>query len=201
MSSRVFPFGSVEVTVPASGKLAANSKSPAQIYQKIVNPNQPDTFTLFKNLAADEDYSSAAVTPITVFRIDAGADTVFYNVGTDAVVIERRSFQGNPGAVPTLNSTGALTAAMMLSGMLTSTTGAAVAGTVPTGTVLDAAVQMNIGDAVDWSVINLGAANAFTVTAASGHTLIGAAAVALSTTGRFRTVKTAAATYVTYRLS
>jgi hypothetical protein len=201
MSSRVLPFGSVEVTVPASGKLAANSKSAAQIYQKIVNPNQPDTFTLFKNLAADEDYSSAAVTPITVFRIDAGPDTVFYNVGTDAVVIERRSYQGNPGTVPALNTTGALTAAMILSGMLTSTTGAAVAGTVPTGTVMDAAVQMNIGDAIDWSVINTGGANAFTVTAASGHTLVGNAVVALSSTGRFRTVKTAAATFVTYRLS
>ena len=105
-----------------------------------------------------------------------------------------------PGAAPALDTTGPLTAAMILFGLLTSSTGAAVAGTVPTGTVMDAAVQMAIGDSVDWSVINTGAANAFTVTAAAGHTLVGNAVVALSTTGRFRTCKTAAATYVTYRL-
>ena len=45
-----------------------------------------------------------------------------------------------------------------------------------------------------------GGANAFTVTAATGHTIVGAAAVANSTSGRFRTRKTAANTFVTYRI-
>jgi hypothetical protein len=200
MSGRVLPFGTQEITIPASAKLAATSKSGAKIYVKIVNPNNPDNFSLFKTLAADEEYQSAAVSVITTFRIEAGADTVFYNYGVDAVIVELRSFQRMPIVALTLNATGALTAAMIFAGLITSTTAAAVAATVPTGTVMDAAIQMGIGESVDWSVINTGAANAFTVTAAAGHTVVGAAAVALSTSGRFRTIKTAAATYITYRM-
>ena len=66
---------------------------------------------------------------------------------------------------------------------------------------MDAALEMEIGESFDWSAINTGAANAFTVTAAaSGHTVVGAGAVALSSSGTFRTRKTAADTFVTYRL-
>jgi len=49
-------------------------------------------------------------------------------------------------------------------------------------------------------VINTGGSNAFTVTAATGHTIVGAAAVAASSSGLFRTRKTAANTFVTYRI-
>lgn len=205
MSLKISAFGVAEFTIPSGAKLAANSKSPAQIYVLSgaggVNPNQPPSYSLFKALNTDEDYSSAAFSAATIVRIEAGASDVMYNYGVDAVVTERRSFQGTPGTVPVLNATGALTAAMILFGLLTSTTAAAVTGTLPTGTVLDAAVQMAVGESVDWSVINTGAANAFTVAAAAGHTVVGNMAVALSSTGRFRTVKTAAATYVTYRIS
>ena len=84
---------------------------------------------------------------------------------------------------------------------MTSTTAAAVAGTVPTGAVMEAAANWAVGDSVDWTVIATGA-NAFTVTAAaSGHTLVGTAAVATVTSGRFRTRKTATDTFVTYRIS
>ena len=99
-----------------------------------------------------------------------------------------------------LNATGALTAAMILSGIVTSTTAAAVAGTLPTGAVLDAASEFAIGDSFDWSVIATGA-NAFTVTAAAtGHTVVGTAAVATVTSGAWRTRKTAAETFVSYRI-
>jgi hypothetical protein len=199
MSLKVNPFGKVEVTVPASGKISAVSKSPYKIYQKAGYPNQPDTWGLLKAGAADEEYASAAFTPITVVRIEAGASEVFYNVGTDAVPVEKRGAVNQPAPVA-LDSTGALTAAMIAAGIITSTTAAAVAGTVPTGTVLDAALQLNIGEAIDFSVIATGA-NAFTVTAASGVTIVGAAAVATATSGRFRLRKTAAATYIIYRLS
>jgi hypothetical protein len=90
---------------------------------------------------------------------------------------------------------------MILSGILTSTTAAAVAGTLPTGAVLDAASEFAIGDSFDWSVIATGA-NAFTVTAAaSGHTIVGVGAVATVTSAIWRTRKTAADTFVSYRLS
>jgi hypothetical protein len=52
-----------------------------------------------------------------------------------------------------------------------------------------------------WSAIKVGA-NAFTLAAAaSGHTIIGTLAVATATSARFRSRRTAAETWVTYRLS
>lgn len=122
-----------------------------------------------------------------------GSGQVLSSTGTGAVIRP----QGAPGA---LNATGALTAALILGGLVTSTTALAVTATLPTGAVMDAAVKIEIGDAIEWSAINTGS-NAFTVTAAaSGHTVVGAGAVAANTSGRFLTRKTAANTFVTYRV-
>ena len=200
MSSKVYPFGSVEVTLAASYKLALYSKAGAKVYQKAVYPNQPDSWDLYKALAADEEYQSAAITAGGTFRIEAGASEVLYNYGAAAVIPELRSF--GRGSAIALNATGNLTAAMIVAGLVTSTTAAAVTGTSPTGAVMDAAIRLNVGEFLDFSVVNTGAANAFTVAAgASGVTLVGADAVAASSSGRFRILKTAAATYVIYRLA
>ena len=103
----------------------------------------------------------------------------------------------------TQNATGTLTAAQLKTGIITSTTAAAVAATVPTGTLLDASFSgddaLLVGEGFDWAVIVTGA-NALTVTAGTGHTLVGNAVVPTATSGRFRSVKTAANTFVTYRL-
>ena len=54
----------------------------------------------------------------------------------------------------------------------------------------------------EWSVINLAAdTHAITVTANTGHTLVGNMVVAANTSARFATRKTAANTFITYRLS
>jgi len=110
--------------------------------------------------------------------------------------------QGAPVAV---DATATLTIADLLAGIITSTTAAAVAGTVPTGTLTDGGFTgdnaLAVGEGFAWSVINTGGANAFTVTAGTDHTLVGAGAVAASTSGRFFTRKTAANTFVTYRLA
>ncbi len=65
---------------------------------------------------------------------------------------------------------------------------------------MDAAAEFADDDSFDWSVINTGP-NTFTVTAATDHTIVGAAAVATATSGLFRTRKTAANTFVTYRVA
>lgn len=116
----------------------------------------------------------------------------------DAGAVQR--VQGTPG---TLNATGTLTAALVAAGIVTSTTAAAVTATVDTGTAMDTALaaEVAIGDGFEWSAINTGGANAFTVTAAAGHTLVGAGAVAASSSGRFFSKRTAANTWVTYRLA
>lgn len=196
MSSFVIPpLGTLSVAVAAAAKVAAFSTGQFQVDQVVGFPNEPPSNqNLFNGTGAT---LSAAFTLAGTAIISAGATPVLVSVGTDAAIIERLNFQGTPGV---LNATGPLTAAMILAGIVTSTTGAAVAGTLPTGTVLDLASTFAIGDSFDWSVLATGA-NAFTVTAAAGHTIEGTAVVATVTSGRFRTRKTAANTFVTSRLS
>ena len=194
----VFAQGTVTVTVPSGEKIAVQAYSPASVFQEVGYPNFPESQDLL-TVVENTTYVSAAFSAATSVTIQAGASGATYAVGTDPVVSDDGKFQlqGTPGV---LNATGALTAAMILSGIVTSTTAAAVAGTLPTGAVLDAASEFAIGDSFDWSVIATGA-NAFTVTAAAtGHTIVGTAAVATVTSGAWRTRKTAAETFVSYRI-
>jgi hypothetical protein len=94
-----------------------------------------------------------------------------------------------------------LTAAELANGIITYT-GAAVALTVPTGADLDAAfTSMKVNSCFDFFIINTGATYAATVTANTGCTLVGVAAVAAVTACNWRVRKTADATYVFYRIA
>lgn len=108
-----------------------------------------------------------------------------------------------------------LTAAELYTGIINATptaTGATAAYTLPTGTLLDAAGSLLVDEAFDWVLINnaLAAADTITVTAGDGHTIVGGPIVQslhVSTGGitgysaQFRTRKTAANTFVTYRIA
>lgn len=201
MSTKVYPFGSVEVAVAASDIVSIFSKSPVKIYQLNAGlPNMAPTKVLFDTTTEDTDYQSAAFAAAADLLIEAGPSEALVAIGTAAVPLERRGLRGQ-GAPGVLNATGTLTAAMIASGIVTSTTAAAVTATLDTGTICDAALQMEIGESFDWSVINTGGANAFTVAAAAaGHTLVGSGVVALTSSAIFRTRKTAADTFITYRI-
>lgn len=94
-----------------------------------------------------------------------------------------------------------LTAAELATGIITYT-GAAVALTMPLGADLDVAFpSMKVNSCFDFYIINTGATNAATVTASTGVTLVGVAAVAAVTACQWRVRKTAAATYVAYRIA
>lgn len=100
-----------------------------------------------------------------------------------------------------LNATGTLTAAMILERIVTSTTAAAVAATLDTGTAMEAVfAALGTDGSIDWSAIATGA-NAFTVTASAGHTIVGSGTVNSGASGAYRTRRTAANTYVTYVLA
>jgi len=119
-------------------------------------------------------------------------------------------FQPTPTA---MTGAASITIAGMLTGIITGTqaTGATVAYTLPTGTLVDAGVDLEVGGSFDWVLINLSAAAAdtVTVTAATAHTIVGNPIVqsAHASTGsvmgnsaQFRTKKTATNTMVTYRI-
>jgi hypothetical protein len=94
-----------------------------------------------------------------------------------------------------------LTAAELATGIITYT-GSALALTVPLGTSLDAAFpSMKVNSCFDFYIINIGATNAATVTANTGCTLVGTAAVSAATSCQWRVRKTADATYVFYRVA
>lgn len=121
------------------------------------------------------------------------------------------SVQGAPTAKTVANT---MTAAELMTGIIAAVptaTGATAAYTLPTGALLDAAASFAVNDSFDWVLINsaLAAADTITVTAATGHTIVGNAVVQSlhASTGaiygysaQFRTRKTAADTFVTYRI-
>ena len=197
MSIRLPANGLVEITVNAADRIAIWSRAPVQVYQRLGVPNFPPSFSLLQNIAADTEYRSAAFATGAVLRIQAGSSDVFYNLGVTAVIVENigRRAQPAPGV---LDATNTLTVAMVTAGIVTSAA-AAVTATLDTGTVFDAALDMVVDESFDWAVIKVGA-NAFTVTASAGHTLEGSGVVAATSSGLFRTRKTAANTFVTSRL-
>lgn len=121
---------------------------------------------------------------------------------------------GRQGA-PTAKTTAVtLTAAELLTGIITGThaAGATQAYTLPTGTLMSGATPAFVdGMAFDWTLINLSAAAAdtITLTAATDHTIVGNPIVQSShaTTGgiygnsaRWRTRKSTGITWITYRI-
>lgn len=197
MSNIIYENGNATVVIPATESIAIYTKGTASVYRVVGYPNYPSTKDLIGTVSNEQTVFGAYASGATII-VEAGAAEVSYEVGVAPVVqsLYDVQVQGDPVAV---NVTGAVSAASMLGGIVTSTTAAAVAGTIPTGSVMDAASEFAIGDSFDWSVIATGA-NAFTVTAAAGHTIVGAAAVATATSGLFRTRKTAANTFITYRI-
>ena len=196
MSQKIFSNGNATITIPATESVAVFTKGTATVYQLVGYPNVPET----KDFVETISNAQSIVGPYSVestLVIEAGASDVLYAIGVAPVVSELYASQIQIAPVA-LDATGPLTAIAMLGGLVTSAA-ATVAGTVPTGTVMDAASEFAISDSFDWSVIKVGA-NAFTVTAATGHTLVGDAVVATATSAVFRTRKTAANTFVTYRI-
>ncbi len=198
MQNIVYPQQRVEVSVPAGEKIAVLTEGTATIYSKATSAAGNEVLTLLSSLDNGQ-YVSSAFSVAGTAVIQAGFADVSYEVGTAPVVgsAYATQIQASPVAV---NTTGSVSATAMLGGIVTSSTAAAVAGTIPTGTVMDAAAEFADDDSFDWSVINTGP-DTFTVTAATDHTIVGAAAVATATSGRFRTRKTAANTFVTYRVA
>lgn len=91
-------------------------------------------------------------------------------------------------------------------------TGATAAYTLPTGALIDAGVTMEADDSFDWVLINnaLAAADTITLTAATGHTIVGnpivqslhaSTGATMGYSSMWRTRKTAADTFVTYRIA
>jgi hypothetical protein len=110
--------------------------------------------------------------------------------------------QPTPSAI---NASATLTIAQLLTRIITTTSATAVAFTLPTGTLTDAGIlngQLLVDQSFDWSIVNAGSAvGIVTVSGGTGNTLVGSGVLAITTSATFRTRKTAANTFVTYRIA
>jgi hypothetical protein len=106
--------------------------------------------------------------------------------------------QPAPAAV---NATATLTVANLKTGIITSTSALATDMTLPTGTDTQAGFNGTYDNfTFEWSVINTGL-SLVRVLAGTAHTIVGSGSVVTGTSGRFASRRTAANTFVTYRLS
>lgn len=146
-----------------------------------------------------------------VYRKQGGNEQVIASGGT--LRIQGRKYEAQPA--PTAKTVAnALTIAELLTRIIAAVptaTGATAAYTLPTGALIDAGVEMDVDDSFEWTIINsaLAAADTITITADTGHTIVGGAIVQSlhATTGgitgysaTYRTRKTAADTFVSYRV-
>jgi hypothetical protein len=199
----VYRQGKQQVTIPAGAALAVFSTDVVTISRLGSFPQLPNQQSVIGQSLPGVQYVTATFASGAILIIEAGAAEVQYEIGTAPVVRNPVTQAGYiPGAAANaVNATATLTVAQLLGQIITSTTAAAVAATLPTATIFDAGSSFDIGDWVDVSVINTGGANAFTMTTAAGWTLVGNMVVALSTSSQFRIMKTAAAAFTCFRIS
>jgi len=198
----VFTQGTATVTVPANEKIVVQSYSPTSVFQEVGYPNFPETNDLL-SVVENTTYTSAAFSAATTVIIQAGASGAYYAVGVAPAISNNGNWQ--PQGAPANIADGAsmiATAANILTGIVTATPTEARNIQLPTGANLDLATEWAIDEAFDFSVITL-AAFALTITVNTGVTIVGSAATAATSgsTARFRLRKTAADTFIAYRLS
>jgi hypothetical protein len=198
MSQIVGATGQVTIDVGAGLSVAVASRAQAQIFERVGFPNYPSQDVL---LATARDLSVVVVGPFvdeTTVIIDAGATEVLYNIGTEPTIPELITSLGEVNA---LDATGDITPAMIVGGVITSTTALQVLGTLPEGADLDAAFEMPVGATKTWSVVNTGVDDFIVDPAVAGNDLFGDDTIGAGTSASFTTIKTAPATFETYRVS
>jgi hypothetical protein len=125
----------------------------------------------------------------------AASPTERFRITNDGVIAH---YQPAPAAV---NATATLTIVNLKAGIITSTSAAATDMTLPTGTDTQAGFFDTYDNfTFEWSVINTGP-SLVRVLAGTAHTVVGSGSVATGTSGRFASRRTAANTFVSYRLS
>jgi hypothetical protein len=198
----VFTQGTATVSVPANEKIVVQSYSPTSVFQEVGYPNFPETNDLL-SVVENTTYTSAAFSAATTVIIQAGASGAYYAVGVAPTISNNGNWQ--PQGAPANIADGAsmiATAANVLTGIVTATPTEARNIQLPTGANLDLATEWAIDEAFDFSVITL-AAFALTITVNTGVTIVGSPATAATSgsTARFRLRKTAADTFIAYRIS
>lgn len=193
---------------PAADTIAVstNGSERARVYASggvsIGNTTDPGATNLsVTGSVAASTVSTPTVTTAGTLSVSAtGANIV--NISTNGVVRKTYNTDGNQvffqGAPTVIAAPATLTAAQLATGII-QYTGIAGNLTLPLGTALDTYYSANVDMAFDFSIINTSAA-IVTIAVNTGVTSLGALATAASTSSRWRLRRTAANTWVIYRL-
>jgi hypothetical protein len=165
-----------------------------------VTVNSSGVAAIGSGVIVDADVSASAAIAGSKVAPDFGAQNVL-TTGKVTGGMLRSGTTVTRNVVPTNSNTSTTaTAASLLTGIRTGTPSSNGDLQVPTGTDMDAAfVSLADNQAFEWSLINLSGNHTITVTANTNHTVVGAMVVAVNTSARFTTRKTAANTFITYR--
>lgn len=146
---------------------------------------------------------SSSTIPVAGIFLPAANTLGFATATTERLRIDSNgTLIYNQSAPAAVDVTATLTVANLTANIITSSTAAAVTMTLPTGTLMDGGFSGLYNNmAFEWSVINTGATNAVTVQGGAGHTVVGSGTVAANNSQRFLSRRTAATTWVTYRLT
>lgn len=211
--TRVGQFGDTgDISVASGQYIILQTTGTAKLYKKAGYPTFPSSWTLVTTVN-NSTYKSAVTTAVTYFKIEAGVDGAWYDTGATPYVElsygNLRLYQSAPTA-DTTNDT--LTVAEMLGGIITIDSTGDVDLTLPTGAVMEAGLSnFGIDNAFDWYVINIGdtSDDVADITASSAHTIVGETTINPPVadgdgnggpSAGFRTRKTAASTFETYRI-
>ena len=206
----VYPYGSKEIDV--SDKIAIFTEDSAKVYYKLIDGNIPSVF-YYNSSVNNEEVLLTPGSGINKVRIDAGANPVYYEVGSDPSVSRNMPILlGNQGAPTAKTVSATLTAAEVLTGIITVNQGAAgvSAQQLPLATAMDTIFpEAKASDSFDFSVINISTTGAedASITTNTGWTLVGSMdvlaydAAGTASSGRFRARKTADGAWTLYRIS
>lgn len=236
-SGAVLPVGNYHITVinlgantlklyPSVGDLIDNGSANSSINIP-VNSSWTGTCSLPATVAPPRRWTTNGTNPVTITNPAITGGTIdnaviggstpaagtFTTLSSTAGVYARTILVRSQGAQTALTTSATLTAAQLLTGILTANQGGAGAAAyqLPLASAMDSAVAaaFAVGDSFDFSVINVStvAAEAASLTTNTGWTLVGdmdIIANSASTTksaGMFRARKTATGAWTLYRIS
>ena len=210
----VYPYGSDEVTVPATQSIAVATKGDgiAKVYQKVGYPNYPDSFDLLGTVQNAETVFGAFSAGATII-VTATVDQVEYEVGASPAVNDNLGIQNGSASTiitgdagenafalnvtrNTIADTGTLTDAQHQAQVIyQDASGGNVTCTTRTGAQLAAFFpDLAVGNAIALYHASNHATNTSTLSGDTGVTLVGSGAV-VNTGGQYLLIKTGAATF------
>lgn len=200
--STIFAQGTVTVVVAAGERIAVQAYSPASVFQEVGFPNFPEAQELLTVVRDNATYVSGAFTNATSVTIQAGASGALYSTGVSPQISNNGNWQPQPAPANIADGGSMIaTAADVLTSIITATPTASRNIQLPLGTALELATDWAVDDSFDFSVITL-AAFALTLTVNTGVTIVGSPATGATSgsAARFRIRKTAANTFIVYRI-